>query len=624
MAPWGGIFDFNFDGKTSWDEEALGYMIINECMKEDSDDNDDSSFCSGIFSSGGTDHSWRQMYDYDYETGIDPDDYETEEEYLEALDVAKHAWRDNHLIDLETGIDPADYETEEEFEEALADAKAAWRENYAYDPENNLDPEDFESEDEFLAAQSGEAYEASPSGEISIPVKLSVSVTYPGQEALEKIKRKDYPDERSFEAARYLCDLEQGTAWLLADTDANAEKERCQFILSKSCTAAKYLTAYNGFILAQAVKDHFELPIDVPTEDTDTKLSIDDLIGEVAEEDAALALDIWVWCIQEFGPHQKYLRRSWPLYGGILSSLDEYPEEFRKLVIKKLGTDTGFAKGVLTNNPDIPYGIADCITTALENHSFQEAQLMFVAAVTNPLLKGKDIEAIINSVISGISNYEELESMELFQRFLIPIIKKINNKRIQRLVPQFIKTAADYISSVERTVEKYQYSRRYAWRNNCEDGTPYDLDPLDFETEDDYNKAIQDEKYGWRRWHREASRYGLDVNAFETEDEYEKALREKQAIERQERLAQRQATYVDPLASTDKTVYSFCGVSFGSHPRPYQYLTGGIDVEIGDQVEVPNSRPEGTSVGTVVSVSKHLRASAPFPVDKAKTILRKL
>ena len=453
---------------------------------------------------------------------------------------------------------------------------------------------------------------------------MSVSVSYPGQEALEAIKRDAYPDERSYEAARYLCDLEQGTAWILEDTDIEAEKARCRFILDRPCLAARYLTAHNGFILAQAVRDHFTLPIEVEPEDTESKLTLDDLISEVAEEDSSLALDIWVWCIKEFGPHQKYLRHKWSLYSGILGRLDEYPEEFRKLAINKLGTDTGFAKGVLTDNPDIPYGIADCITTALENGSFQEAQIMFVATVTNPVLRGKDIEAIINSVLCGISNYEELESMELFQKFMMPIIKKINNKRIQRLVPQFMKTVTDYISSVERTVEKYQYSRRYAWRKTCADGKPYDLDPLDFETEEEYNKAIQDEKYHWRRWHREASRYGLDVNSFETEDEYETALHEKQAIERQERLAQRQASYVDPLASTDKAIYEFCGVSFGNHSHPYHYLTGGVDVSIGDQVEVPSNRPEGVNIGTVVSVSKHLRSSAPYPVDRAKTILRKI
>lgn len=253
MAPWGGIFDFNFDGKTSWDEQALGYMIINECMKEDSDDDDDSSFVSsGIFSSG-ADHSWRSLYDYDLETDIDPDDYETEDEYQEALNAAKTAWRDYHFYDSKTGIDPNDYETEEEFEEALAEAKGAWKDKYRYDSSVTLDPDDYASEEEFLAALSDEDARGIIDGEISVPIKLSVSVTYPGQEALEAIQRDAYPDERSYEAARYLCDLAQGTAWVLEDTDVEAEKERCRFILDRPCLAAHYLTAYNGFILAQAV-----------------------------------------------------------------------------------------------------------------------------------------------------------------------------------------------------------------------------------------------------------------------------------------------------------------------------------------------------------------------------------
>ena len=76
MAPWGGIFDFNFDGKTSWDEQAFGLMIINECMKEDSDSEDHVFSSGGLFSSG-KDYSWRNLYDYDTETGIDPEDYES-------------------------------------------------------------------------------------------------------------------------------------------------------------------------------------------------------------------------------------------------------------------------------------------------------------------------------------------------------------------------------------------------------------------------------------------------------------------------------------------------------------------------------------------------------------------
>ena len=200
MAPWGGIFDFNFDGKTSWDEQALGFMIINECMKEDSDDDDSSFVGSGIFSSG-VDHSWRSLYDYDLETGIDPNDYETEDEYQEALNSAKYAWRDYHFLDIETGIDPEDYETEEEFEEALAEAQGVWKEKYRYNPTITLDPDDFETEEEFQSALSGADAEGSADGSISIPIKFSVSVSYPGREALEALKRDAYPDDRSYEAA---------------------------------------------------------------------------------------------------------------------------------------------------------------------------------------------------------------------------------------------------------------------------------------------------------------------------------------------------------------------------------------------------------------------------------------
>lgn len=32
---WGGPFDFNGDGKVTWDEEAFGLMLMQECMKND-------------------------------------------------------------------------------------------------------------------------------------------------------------------------------------------------------------------------------------------------------------------------------------------------------------------------------------------------------------------------------------------------------------------------------------------------------------------------------------------------------------------------------------------------------------------------------------------------------------
>ena len=47
----GGLFDFNGDGKTTWDEEYLAFKIFEECTKEDDTDDDFLSDDLDLFSS---------------------------------------------------------------------------------------------------------------------------------------------------------------------------------------------------------------------------------------------------------------------------------------------------------------------------------------------------------------------------------------------------------------------------------------------------------------------------------------------------------------------------------------------------------------------------------------------
>ena len=42
--PFGGAFDFDGDGRTDFAEEWLGHMIINECMQEDEEEDEDDIF----------------------------------------------------------------------------------------------------------------------------------------------------------------------------------------------------------------------------------------------------------------------------------------------------------------------------------------------------------------------------------------------------------------------------------------------------------------------------------------------------------------------------------------------------------------------------------------------------
>ena len=66
---------------------------------------------------------------------------------------------------------------------------------------------------------------------------------------------------------------------------------------------------------------------------------------------------------------------------------------------------------------------------------------------------------------------------------------------------------------------------KHEWRDYCDDeGLDYDVDPEDFETEEEYNKAVYEAKYGWRDYCE--SEYGIDPNDYETEDEFYEAVAE--------------------------------------------------------------------------------------------------
>lgn len=587
--PFGGMFDFNHDGREDFGEQWLAFKIFEECTKQKDSSDDDDFISSSQWHSDDTDlHEWRTFCEDGSDVGIDPEDYESEDEYEEALAEARSMWRLSCEDGSDVGLDPEDYDTEDEYEEALTEARSE------------------------------------QPGQITLTLKLEI----PGMEALNAINPADYPNKRKYDAAYRLCDVQQGTAYIPEDSSPELETERCRFILNSDTIAAKYLTVYNGFIYAQAVKEHFSLPIDIPDEDDSIETHFDNLMREVAEEDPRLAVEIWRWCIKQFGPYPQYMYDKRTLYNFTMSSIHEYPDEFLDIAAQVIGSDQAFCDGLLTKSPEFPGCCGPIIARALKNGLVQEASLMFISAMLNPAGKGKDLEDLINRIISDCSDWKELEAMESFQLHILPIIEKMENKRIKRLYPEFSKKVADYINYVEKYCARYQYSRRYAWRNHCADGSDYGLDPLNYETEQEYNQAIYDKKYAWRRWASyNARKYGIDPTAFESEDDFNAAVdgaRETEQQKRREEQAMRQqashAYYSDPLAQTDKTVYTFCGVMFEGTPTIYHYRTNDDSITIGDLVIVPVGRDGKEVIAEVVTVQKHRRATAPYPVDRAKFI----
>lgn len=537
------------------------------------------------------------------EYGIDRDDYDTREDYLEAVREEKYGWRDIVEDGFEYGLDPEDFETLEDYEEALEDARL-------FPSQAELsDDEDADTDDEISAYDSAS---------ISIPLSFSIEVSYPGKEQLEEIKEIDYPNKRTYDAAYALCEIEHGDPYIPTGTTKEAEAKRHKFVLSQSCIAARYLTRYDGFIFVQAVKDHFRLPIEVPDEDDEVKNYFPDFFMDLAEEDVNLALDVWMWCIKEFGEYQNYMENAGTLYNHILYSLDDYPEEFKDHLIDRLGRDQNFRKGLLSESPDTPYCVSELIVRALLTNREKFAQVIYIAAMKNSNAKSKWMEDLLKRIISECSNWEELETMESFQKYILPIAEKIENKRIQRVLPKLVEEVDGYIRYVETSSEKYQFSRRFSWRTAYVDSSEYGISPLDYKTEQEYLTAIEERKYGWRKYLAPSKLRFANPMDYETAEEFHAAVRE--AFDKETR-----ASAVNKHNSNDRNIYKFCKVELEEEPRnTYYYFPESLSLHIGDKVIVPFGRDNKEVYGTVVSVGECYGSAFPFHVSKIKTVVKKL
>ena len=94
---------------------------------------------------------------------------------------------------------------------------------------------------------------------------------------------------------------------------------------------------------------------------------------------------------------------------------------------------------------------------------------------------------------------------------------------------------------------------KYTWRQYCEDGEPYGISPLDFESADEYDAALQSAKSAadespviecvkphkdpqkakpqeiknlWRKYCSDGSPFGLNPQDFDSADDYEDAVAE--------------------------------------------------------------------------------------------------
>jgi len=505
-------------------------------------------------------------------------------------DEDEYEWRAFHDEGYDYGVYPEDYETEEEYVEALAEAL-----DYAEALEM---PRTVETNEE------------------------------------ETVKPQDFPNKRRYEAAKAI----QENFFVFDSYRAPAH-----FIQEKADTiiAANYLAYDSGFLYAQAIKDNFELPCHLPDEDEKQEMEFREIMVKIAKRNIPLALEIWDWCLQTFGPYTEYDEFSANhLSKYVFEELYSFSnrEAFLSGVVQYMANHEQFCKQVMSISKEGYENIPEFIATALLEKQYQVAETLFKSELYKVTGNWRSVLLLVSDIIMFSSDGKQLEAVEYFQNHFFPVIKAIPDGMVQDEITGWEKEMADYISDIEDTNEKYAYSRKNAWRLTAPDGDKYDIDPLWYTSEQEYLADLEKAKYEWRSWHKKDEvAYGINTSDYETEEEFLEAvdnkmeqLREEEERKRQEAFEARRAAMFQKQKEEqeekekDKTIYTYCSVSLPEKSRPFSYLTDDNSIKIGDTVLVPFGTDNEELAGIVVSVGQYTRMAVPYPVERTKKIIKKL
>ena len=648
--------DFDGDG----DHDLVDFLIMDDILSEEEKLTNDIDGSDPLFEE---DYDWREDAEDGSEYLLDPYDYDTEDEYLEALNEAKYGWRESAEDGLEYGLDPENFETEEEYEAALQNAKYGWREHVEDGSDYYIDPDDYDTEDEYLEALNNAKYgwrqDAEDGSMYDLdPEDFETAEEY--EDALEAARRKASDDSitidfeleiednkklaetaiigtyiastlgnssdisspvaentsgktkysgitiRKNQAKEKLKDYAQGYTF-------GVDVPRCKFIVNDKSIAARYLTVDGEYLYAQAVKDHFKLPFEIPDETDTAETYFETLLQDLVEHNVIQAMCIWEWCLDTFMPHIQHADYKNNLTHSILLDMGNFIGEFPKQIVDFMVKRPAFIEKLILQCTDSLWCIEEFVTIAIKDGQIETAKRIMECAFSNPHATVADKVRFIKSCIDECSNWEELETMESFQQHIFPIVFTQADVRIKNKLPHWQKEMRDYISEIERSSDLYTYSRSNAWREKYKDS---EESPVGYESEDEYLKMVEERKYSWRRYC--STRFGINPNDYETRADFDEAIRSEYEKERVARKKERE------ILLTDVTLYKFCKVSIHFPDRPhYYYLIGDLELKVGDHVVVPFGNDNTITDAVVMSVGECYGSSFPCPIGKLKKVIKK-
>ena len=397
-------------------------------------------------------------------------------------------------------------------------------------------------------------------------------------------------------------------------SDGKDVLDRCRFIVKSQAPAARYLTVEGRYLYAQAVKDNFKLPFDIPDEKDSVKTEFDDLLIPLAEDNIPNSLKIWEWCLDTFRPYMRY-SDDWDDITSLmlLKLYDDYPDGFPQAIIEHMAASPAFIEKLLLNCSGRLWSVSDLTVGALASGYTETAKRIMECAFANPLAEIEDKVSCIEECIDKCFDDDGLELTELFRTYVFPVAVGEPDVRMKSRIAKWQKLMAEFIEHKEKTAKQYAYSRINAWRAKYRGS---DVDPTRYSSEEAYLSAVNERKYGWRRYCQ--NRFGISPEAFETRGEYDLAVRAEYERERERREAERAP---DPR---DTTLYRFCKVSINYPDKPYYYyLPGAAELNVGDRVTVPFGSENTIKEAVVVAVGECYGGAFPCRIEKIKTVAGK-
>ena len=205
----------------------------------------------------------------------------------------------------------------------------------------------------------------------------------------------------------------------------------------------------------------------------------------------------------------------------------------------------------------------------------------------------KDLGNLWEAIAHNISwlDLEEKDKLSITHK-IIPLIEKIGVRSKKPL----------------STIAEFQEE----WKEVIEDD--------EIEEDEDFEEAssVIEDKYAWRKYVAPSKlRFANPLN-YETLEDYENAIRLAYAKHEEDKAKARRDGYIQ------SKVCSFCKVDTMSQSQAlYYYLTGELELNVGDEVIVPFGQDNKEMIGIVVSVGKCYASAFPFEETKIKTVIRK-